>query len=171
MKVMSNAKALELWNKQSTPANSISQKERHMAMLFQRLTALDAYLRAGNYDAGVIAVPLPLSLTNGYLRSCHWAVLGALREQYKTHLNHLLMSRLLPPPPATPPQLWRVKVTVYSHNPMDIDNATAMLKWPQDFLVAAGYMIDDKEKHFEIVGGIKRDIDRKVQRIEFREVK
>jgi len=48
---------------------------------------------------------------------------------------------------------------------MDHDNLAARMKWPQDYLVKAGFIVDDDPAHLEWAGFPEQFIDRKDKRL------
>lgn len=164
MKLQSTATLRAQFNK--TQPDKPSMKEQLLAQQHRRAHAVIEWLRE-NWDGTTIVLPLPVNLSN---RPMHFRVLAEVKNQYYSHCDLLKMARLLPLPPDKPPDVWRIAITVYSVMPMDNTNAYAAVKWPEDYLKVNGWCIDDNEKHLEIVS-FKREIDRKVPRIEFRTVR
>lgn len=59
----------------------------------------------------------------------------------------------------------RIRATLYMWNRMDEDNLTARLKWPVDWLVKRGVLVDDSPKHLEWEMP-QQFVDRKNPRVE-----
>lgn len=59
----------------------------------------------------------------------------------------------------------RLSAAFYTYNPMDEDNMNARLKWPQDWLVERGYILDDHPDCLTL-GDVRQEIDRTCPRVE-----
>ena len=59
----------------------------------------------------------------------------------------------------------KITVRLYVHQKMDDDNLKARLKWPLDWLVIRGYILDDSPDVLSW-GPVTQSIDRADQRIE-----
>lgn len=113
-----------------------------------------------------LVMPLPPSLTNsGKGRSRHWRSLRHEKHQYWDALDIRQALKIIPPPPAEPIEHAEASATFYLWNLMDDDGAMARLKWPLDWLVKRGYLVDDSRKHLTWDGLPEQFIDRKNQRI------
>ena len=104
-------------------------------------------------------LPLPPNLANGRM---HWAAKNRKRRVY------MLTCRAwkIPRRPVEPLTRARIRATLFVFNRMDRDNLTARLKWPVDFLVQRGYILDDSEDVLEWAGLPSQQIDRRHQRVE-----
>lgn len=92
--------------------------------------------------------PLPPNLANGRM---HWRTLTRKKTAYNADCDVLQLHEL-PPPPAQPFARATIAVTLTVGAQMDHDNAVARCKWPIDWLVTRGYLVDDKPKHLSWTG-------------------
>ena len=164
MRLQSTAALRAQFNK--TPAGP-STKELLLTQQHKRAHAVIERLRS-EWDGTTIVVPLSVRMLNGSMAAIHWATKAEIKQQYASHLDLLVMAKLMPPPPAVVPVPWRVAVTFYGAGAVDIDNSMACLKWPLDWLVAHKYAAGDSEDCLEIVS-FKREVDRRCPRLEFRQ--
>ncbi len=112
----------------------------------------------GNSRTMRIVLPLPLNRANSRL---HW------RAEKRAKDDYFLRCRIArwKPTPAEPMTRATIKATLYTWSQMDTDNLMARLKWPVDWLVRNGYIVDDSPD--VLVWTLPRQaIDRKRQRIE-----
>lgn len=103
-------------------------------------------------------LPMPENIAN---KGMHWAVKNKRRKAYLAHCDLLQQGGILPAPPAAPLKKATLSVTMTLHNPMDDDNATARIKWAQDWLKTRGYIVDDSKKHLTLLGHPTQRISRK----------
>lgn len=105
----------------------------------------------------LLTLPLPANRANS-----RWHYMTESR--IKRHYYDQCLVRYAKLPKVT---LERARVTVrlYVHQKMDDDNLMARLKWPVDWLVIRGFIVDDKPDVLEW-GPVTQEIDRKNQRIE-----
>lgn len=100
---------------------------------------------------GTTAAPLvfrfpmpPLTTNREHGRSRHWRVGHEEKLTYWAMLDMLVLTKLLPAPPASP----FPRVIVASHmtlgGAMDDDNAAARHKWVLDWLRTRGYIATDR---------------------------
>ncbi len=103
-----------------------------------------------------LTLPLPPNLANARL---HWRAKVRKKDAY--YMRCLVAA---PKRPRLPYRRARIMVTLYTHQKMDADNLMARLKWPLDFLVKRGFIVDDSPDVLE--WGVPRQaIDRKNQRV------
>ena len=107
-----------------------------------------------------ITLPMPPNMANKSFG--HWAKKGRARDEYM--MLAMVLSQDVKRP-RKPFHRARISVTLYTWNPMDRDNLTARLKWPIDFLVERGVIVDDGPKCLESEMP-KQAIDRKHMRVE-----
>ena len=104
-----------------------------------------------------LRLPLPPNRANarGHWRKHHFA-----KKRYWETLDRLQLIGKLPPPPPEPFYKVMATVTFRLWAKMDQGNALNRMKWIEDWLTKRGYIIDDKEKHFEYTGLPKQVIAR-----------
>ena len=103
-----------------------------------------------------LTLPLPPNRANS---RWHWRTEVKLKEEY------YLRCWAAAPPPRAPYERAQIQATFYLHSLMDHDNLAARMKWPQDFLVKALFILDDDPAHLEWVGFPEQFIDRKDKRL------
>ena len=107
-------------------------------------------------------LPLPPNRANA---RWHWRTEKAKQKEYffQCRLKHPF-----PPNMLDTHQFERATISVsfYLHNLNDVDNLMARCKWPVDWLVHQGWLVDDGPKVLEWVGLPTQEIDRKDQRVE-----
>ena len=110
-----------------------------------------------------ITLPLPPNRANA---RWHWRTEQRKRTDYE--LRCRVFSTMEPgqDEPDMPWERARIKATLYVWSRNDLDNLMARMKWPVDWLVKAGYLVDDSPDHLEWVGLPEQHIDRRNQRIE-----
>lgn len=106
-------------------------------------------------------LPLPPNMANARR---HWT--ATLRQKNDYYARCDAMALALPKPPTKPHDCVRMSVTLYVWSMMDPDGAVSRCKWPIDWLVKAGYVVDDKGRNIEWAGMPTQVIDRKAQRLE-----
>ena len=103
---------------------------------------------------------LPLPPNRGNAR-WHW------RTEKRKKDDYFLRCRIsrYKPFPAEPFTHATIKATLYTWSTMDTDNLMARMKWPVDWLVRSGYIVDDSPD--VLVWTLpEQAVDRKRQRIE-----
>ena len=108
-----------------------------------------------------LVLPLPPNMLNSRR---NWRVQLRAKKAYWQRCDILRLA--LPKPPATPPERIRATATLYVWALMDDDNAMARIKWAADWIVAQGYVADDRKKNIEWAGLPHQVVDRKAQRLE-----
>ena len=105
-----------------------------------------------------LTLPLPPNRANA---RWHWRTEKRKKDAYYEGC----LARYGKLPPVT---FFKATITarLYVHQLMDLDNLTARLKWPLDWLVWRGYIADDSPKVLVWTGEAQQLIDRKNQRIE-----
>lgn len=93
-------------------------------------------------------VPLPPNLANGRM---HWRTKERFRKNYFNTMDMLYAARLLPRPGDTWAQA-TVRAELFMKADMDDDNAMARCKWPVDWIVRKGYVLDDSRAHLRWEG-------------------
>ena len=117
----------------------------------------------------VIALPMPVNLGNARM---HWAVKLKNKKAYFATLDTLASVYLKAGPPeflpyrvVPPPRIPMHKATVRAHavlgGSMDDDNLMARMKYPMDWLVRRGYIVDDKREHLRWEGIPTQEVSRK----------
>lgn len=148
-------------------SNAKMQKENELRKMYQRFENVKHWLET-NGHGGRIVLPLPPNLTNGYLKSCHWSYRNELKDAYKGHCDVLLdFCKLLPSPPKSPPQKAICGMSWYLEREMDDTNLSARKKWPEDWLVARGYLFDDSPSHLQYVKETPLKVSRSLVRVAF----
>ena len=103
-------------------------------------------------------LPLPPNIANARL---HW------RAKDRKRVEYLLLCTAMAdvPRPTEPLCEARIRATLYVWSLMDTDNLVARMKWPVDWLVDRGYLVDDHPTvlHWDMP---QQMIDRKHQRVE-----
>lgn len=97
----------------------------------------------------VFTFPLPENLANSRL---HWRRKDRARRAYFDRLTVLRLTGAIPKRPRSPWIRAEIGVTLYPVRQMDTDNLMARVKWPVDWLVQAGYLVDDAPKHLVWTG-------------------
>jgi hypothetical protein len=103
-----------------------------------------------------VVFPLPENRANA---RWHWRTEVKKKDAY--YLRCMVAAR----PPRAPYERARIRATFYLHNLMDHDNLFSRMKWPQDYLVKAGFIVDDSPAHLEWAGFPEQFIDRKDKRL------
>ncbi len=104
-----------------------------------------------------LVLPLPPNAANARR---HWRVALKEKKAYWAKLNALGHRAQVPAPVS------RITVTLYVHQIMDPDNAMHRLKPLLDWLVAWGWIADDKPAALKWAGMPEQFIDRKRPRVE-----
>ena len=104
-----------------------------------------------------ITLPLPPNRANS---RWHWRTEKRKRDAYFLRCLVGVTKR-----PIRPFERARLKATFHMHQLMDIDNLMARMKWPVDWLVRTGFIMDDSHKVLEWELPRQR-VDRKFQRLE-----
>ncbi len=105
-------------------------------------------------------LPLPVNLGNARM---YWRKKTRLKRDYG--LECTVAMRLKWPVRGEPWKRATISAHFYVWNLMDDDNAMARLKWPLDWLVTSGYIVDDSRKVLTWSGLPEQTIDRKNQRL------
>ena len=112
-----------------------------------------------------LVLPLPPNLANKAFG--HWAKKHRARRAYGLRCwawygdaGHE------PKRPQQPFKRARIAAKLYTWAPMDADNLEARLKWTQDWLVEAGFIVDDSPAVLEWYGRAEQEVDRKNRRVE-----
>jgi hypothetical protein len=100
--------------------------------------------RRQQVDLSGIVLPMSPNMANARRM---WRVTNKLRSGYFHFLEDLMRQGLLPEPPFMPPEKAIIRVKMYVKKEHDFDNAVSRCKWPCDFLVNAGYLLDDRPKN------------------------
>jgi len=109
-----------------------------------------------------LILPLPLNKANSRM---HWAVERKRRLQYFDTAD-LLCAKVVRQRKKYPPSVQTtLAATFYLWSSMDQDNLMARLKWPVDWLIHAGFIVDDSPAYLLHLGIPKQEIDRKYQRL------
>jgi hypothetical protein len=146
-----------------------ARKEVEMARYFDAFQKLVLWMRDGHWDGEMLTVPMPPSLSNGWLSRAHWAEISAVKNQYYGFLTAMQSLRLLPKPPAEPPAVALISMHLYVWQTHDPAGAAAREKMPVDWMVANGYLAGDSDRHLQWQGLPEQTITRKEpQRIEFK---
>lgn len=103
-------------------------------------------------------LPLPPNLANS---RWHWRVKQNKKKQYYAALDLLRVAKLLPPVPSEPWTVAEVRAAMVLGAAMDDDNAMARCKWALDWIVRAGYLVDDRRKALRWAGFPEQDVTRK----------
>lgn len=90
-----------------------------------------------------LTLPMPPNIGNG--SHGHWRTRHRQKTQYWAQLTALFMARQIPDPPATPILPAALWATFYVGARMDTDNLFRRAKWPIDWLVRNGYVVDDRD--------------------------
>ena len=96
----------------------------------------------------------------------HWAVLRKKRALYFDVADLLCAKAMRQRKKYPPSELTMLTATFYLWAKMDQDNLMARLKWPIDWLIHAGFIVDDSPSHLLHWGIPTQIIDRKNQRLE-----
>ena len=104
-----------------------------------------------------LVLPLPPNRANA---RWHWRT-----EKRKKDAYFMRCMVALPKRPRVPFARASMRVTAYTHQEMDVDNLNARMKWPLDWLVRAGFIVDDSPKNLDWLT-MEQQVDRKNQRIE-----
>lgn len=105
-----------------------------------------------------LILPLPPNRANDGV-GWHW------RREHRMKGEYFMacLARYGKPPPQANGRMV-VSFTLYTHNPMDDDNATARVKFPLDWLVQRGYVVNDTPSWVDL--RVSQEIDRGNQRAE-----
>ena len=104
-----------------------------------------------------ITLPLPPNMANS---RTHWRKKNRQQRDYSLLCYVWSSDR-----PAAPFSKATISAMVYTWSPMDMDNLMARLKWPVDFLVSAGWLVDDNPDVLTWVMP-RQAVDRKHRRVE-----
>ena len=108
-----------------------------------------------------ITLPLPPNIANARM---HWRTKNRKGKEYFESCDWLRITgevpRLVGPLPRA-----RIRATLYMWGVMETDNLMARLKFPVDWLVSRGYIVDDSPKRLEWEMP-QQAIDRKNPRVE-----
>lgn len=106
----------------------------------------------------VFVLPLPPNMANARL---HWKAKLRARQEYEQTCELLRMAKRLPRVPASPFPSATIAAhfAVWSLN--DEDNLMARAKWPLDWIVKAGYLLDDRKKCLSWAGLPTQEVNRK----------
>ena len=110
-----------------------------------------------------ITLPLPDNFSNS---RAHWRAKLKAKKQYWADCDLLRTIKAVPRPPKKPWDKSRITVKFFVWSPMDQSNLMARMKWPEDWLVNSGYIVDDAPKHLEYTGVPTQKVERKHQRVE-----
>lgn len=90
-----------------------------------------------------ITLPLPPNMANSRM---HWRVKQKEKKAYFAACD--LVSLTWKGEPDAP---WKAVITptLYCGGRMDMDNAFARCKWPVDWMVRSGYLVNDNPAHLE----------------------
>ena len=102
----------------------------------------------------VFVLPLPANMANA--RFGHWAKKHRAMKDYWGVLDALLITKRLPRRPATPLARATLEIEMHHNRVMDQDGAEARVKWPIDWLVSRGYLVDDRPAHLVRTGLIRQ---------------
>jgi hypothetical protein len=103
-----------------------------------------------------ITLPVPANIANGRM---HWAAKSRKQKAYRLRCTVMHPSR-----PERPIEKAHITAAWYVWNTMDDDNAVARLKWPIDWLVARGIILNDDPAHMTL-GEVTQEIDRREPRL------
>lgn len=103
-----------------------------------------------------LTLPLPPNIANSRM---HWRTRNRKRNDYEDRCT--IVAGWSKDPPMNKA---RITVKLYTWSTMDTDNLMARLKWPVDWLVKAGYLVDDDPTHLEWIMPTQK-IDRKNRRV------
>lgn len=110
----------------------------------------------------ILTLPLPANRGNA---RWHWRKEAQLILAYYEACDTLLLCRIVPCPPTEPMSCATIRAHLYTWSTMDQTNLSSRLKWPEDWLVRAGYIVDDSPDVLEWTLPTQ-SVDRKNQRIE-----
>lgn len=86
-----------------------------------------------------VTLPLPPNMANSRR---HWRVKQRERVEYEDWA-FVWMHEARAQGPRKPLKRATIRATLYVYAKMDMDNLVARLKWPVDYLVKAGWLVDD----------------------------
>ena len=109
-----------------------------------------------------ITLPLPPNIANARM---HWRTKNRKGKEYFESCDWLQIMGEVPILVGAPLPKASIRATLYLWGVMDTDNLMARLKFPVDWLVYAGYIVDDSPKHLDWEMPTQV-IDRKNQRVE-----
>ena len=104
-----------------------------------------------------LCLPLPPNRANA---RGHWWKQHRQKKDYFYTLDLRVMLRKLPGAPEVPWERAELAAHLYVHNRYDDDNAVSLCKFPIDWLVSRGYLVDDKRAHLRLAGIPWQTIDR-----------
>lgn len=111
-----------------------------------------------------LVLPLPPNRAN---ERAHWRKEKRLKDAYDQQCwVWYLNTPGRPKRPRGPMERARISAKLFTWNEQDADNLMARLKHTQDWLVEAGFIIDDSPKVLEWVGMPEQEIDRSNRRVE-----
>jgi len=96
----------------------------------------------------------------------NWRTTLKGKKKYLAECDERQLLGLVPPPPAKPISLCRIATHFRTHCTLDWDNACARQKYPLDWLVTRGYLLDDSPKVIPACPIVTQEIDRKNKQIE-----
>lgn len=94
-----------------------------------------------------VVLPLPPNLANSRM---HWRVKNKARRHYLGYCELWVASNRQWTPRIDASAKRQVAFTVYLGARMDHDNALSRMKWPLDFLVSRGYLVDDSPQYCDM---------------------
>lgn len=97
----------------------------------------------------VFLLPLPPNRANARK---HWSAVQRERKQYEHECTMRMLAKMIPLPPKFPMERASISAQLVVGNYMDEDNAIARCKWAVDWLVKAGYLLNDTRKHLSWSG-------------------
>ena len=109
----------------------------------------------------IFTLPLPPNMGNMRL---HWRQRNRKKKDYWLRCD--IAMRLKWPSRGQPWERATISAHFYVWNLMDDDNAMSRVKFPVDWLVNQGYIVDDSRKVLTWTGLPEQTIDRKNQRLE-----
>lgn len=142
------------------PASSGSarmQREAEQARRFEQFRDFVRWLQERKeqqpiWDGETIILPLPPSMLNNSLAYAHWAIKSHRHNEYLGQIKTLGTLDLLPAPPKQAPEKARLQATFYVRRDNDQAGLMERCKWPVDWLVKAGWLKDDNQKHLAWAG-------------------
>lgn len=109
-------------------------------------------------------VPMPPNIANARL---HWRAKNRKRTEFFDRCDWLMAAKILPAPPEKPFRRVAVEAVLHLGAAMDHDNAFSRLKWPMDWLVRRGYLVDDRASNVRWDGMpqqvVKRNQDYRIE--------
>lgn len=122
----------------------------------------------GRVRAMRFCMPLGVNRTNRASGTGHWTTLHRQDERYREALDALARMGAFPAPPTMPYPRVRIRITLYTWAIMDTDNAVSRAKAAIDWIVRAGYVVDDTPAHLEWSGMPDQVVDRGCPRMVIR---